>query len=144
MTQRHFTLEEANAALPRVRAVIAKQIERRGAIERQLARLAEKTGTYPEAVVEQPDDTEDVRGIKQDLIARIHEYQRAWNDLEDLGVVIKDPRTGLVDFHSRVDGRTVFLCWRFGEDTITHFHELDAGFAGRKPLAGAVRARLYN
>lgn len=144
MTQRHFTLEEANAALPRVRAVIAKQIERRGAIERQIARLAEKTGGYPEAVVERPDDTEDVRALKQDLIVRIEEYQRAWNDLEDLGVVVKDPRTGLVDFRSRVDGRTVFLCWRFGEDDITHFHELDAGFASRKPLAGAVRARLYN
>jgi hypothetical protein len=144
MSRRHFTLEEASALLPRVRAVVAKQIERRGAIERQLARLAERTGTYPEAVVEKPDDPPEVRAIKHDLIARIQEYQSAWNELEDQGLVIKDPRTGLVDFFSRIEGRTVFLCWRFGEDAISHFHELDAGFAGRKPLAGAIRARLYN
>lgn len=144
MSRRHFTLEEASATLPRVRAIVAKQIERRGAIERQLARLAERTGTYPEAVVEAPDDPPEVRAIKQDLIARIQEYQAGWNELEDLGIVVKDPRVGLVDFYSRVDGRTVFLCWRYGEDAITHFHELDAGFNGRKPLAGSVRARLYN
>lgn len=144
MSRRHFTLEEASATLPRVRAIVAKQIERRGAIERQLARLAERTGTYPEAVVEAPDDPPEVRAIKQDLIARIQEYQAGWNELEDLGIVVKDPRVGLVDFYSRVEGRTVFLCWRYGEDAITHFHELDAGFNGRKPLAGSVRARLYN
>lgn len=144
MSRRHFTLEEASATLPRVRAIVAKQIERRGAIERQLARLAERTGTYPEAVAEAPDDPPEVRAIKQDLIARIQEYQAGWNELEDLGIVVKDPRVGLVDFYSRVEGRTVFLCWRYGEDAITHFHELDAGFNGRKPLAGSVRARLYN
>ncbi len=141
---RQFTLEEANAVLPRVRAVVAKQIQRRGEIERQLARLGEMTGAYPESVVERPDDGDDVRAVKQDLIARIHEYQRSWNELEDLGVVVKDPRTGLIDFRSRIDGRAVFLCWRFGEETISHYHELETGFSGRKQLAGDVRARLYN
>ena len=46
---------------------------------------------------------------------------------------------GLVDFPSRLDGRTVFLCWRLGEPEVLHWHELDAGFAGRQPLvAGSV------
>ena len=40
----------------------------------------------------------------------------------------------MVDFHSRIEGRDVFLCWRLGEEEITHWHELDAGFAGRQEL----------
>jgi len=47
---------------------------------------------------------------------------------------LKDYFTGLVDFPSRLDGREVYLCWRFGEDEIAHWHELDAGFAGRQKI----------
>jgi putative hydrolase of the HAD superfamily len=54
--------------------------------------------------------------------------------LATTGVVLRDPESGLVDFLGEVDGRRVWLCWRAGEGRVSHYHELDSGFAGRKPL----------
>jgi hypothetical protein len=57
----------------------------------------------------------------------------ALREIAELGIEVK-AADGLCDFRSRHQGRTVYLCWRFGEDRITHFHELDTGFGGRKAL----------
>jgi hypothetical protein len=51
-----------------------------------------------------------------------------------LGVVVKDVNTGLVDFPSQRDGREVFLCWRYGEERVAYWHDLDAGVAGRQEV----------
>ena len=130
--------------LPKLSALVAQQLDRRSAIEDRLVELSQSTGVPPEGVVEKPDDTPAVRTIKRDVIARLHEYQARWNELESLGAVLKDARTGLIDFYSRIDGKLVFLCWKYGEDTITHYHEIESGFTGRRPIEGAVKARLYN
>jgi hypothetical protein len=140
---RFFTLEEAQALMPRVKTLVASQLDRRGTLEQLLAQLALRTGSPPETIVENPDDPDDVKALKRDILRRIEDYQRGWNELEDLGAVLKDAKTGLIDFYSKIDGKTVLLCWRHGEDAIEHYHDLDAGFAGRKPLS-AVRARMYN
>ena len=58
------------------------------------------------------------------------------SELSAVGCVFKGFEGGLVDFHSQLDGRNVFLCWKLGEPEVAHWHEVDAGFAGRKPLAG--------
>ena len=50
------------------------------------------------------------------------------------GIELKDYFTGLIDFPCRMDGREVYLCWRLGEPEVGHWHELDAGFAGRQKL----------
>ena len=52
----------------------------------------------------------------------------------ELGVALKDIEQGLIDFPTERDGRIVYLCWRQGEDEIRFWHELDTGFAGRRPL----------
>lgn len=65
------------------------------------------------------------------MLLRFHEVVRL---LHTCGVLIKDPKIGLLDFPARRAGRTVFLCWKVGEDRIDHWHEVDAGFAGRQPL----------
>lgn len=54
--------------------------------------------------------------------------------LAEAGIVLRDADTGLVDFPSLRDGREVFLCWRLGEHEVGHWHEVDAGFPGRRPL----------
>ena len=63
---------------------------------------------------------------------------------EQLGAVIKEPRQGLVDFYGRVDGRLVWLCWKYGEAEVTHYHALDEGFGGRKPIAPDMKRNLLN
>lgn len=49
-------------------------------------------------------------------------------------IVLRDPETGLVDFLGELEGRRVWLCWRLGEERVGFYHELDTGFASRRPL----------
>jgi hypothetical protein len=63
-----------------------------------------------------------------------HEAQRLATEVDQLGVILRDPDTGLVDFASERDGRPVYLCWRLGEDRIAFWHPRDTGFMGRLPL----------
>ncbi len=81
----------------------------------------------------------------KDLAIEIHELQEkleAWRaeadailaTIVDIGCEIKDIEQGLVDFPSERQGRTVYLCWKLGEDRIEYWHELSAGFGGRQPL----------
>jgi hypothetical protein len=86
-----------------------------------------------------------VQPLIEDLQRRVTSYRRRPTDpvareieallreLADLGVEVKDPDQGLVDFRTKMRGREVYLCWRLGEGTrISFWHELEAGFAGRK------------
>lgn len=57
-------------------------------------------------------------------------------EIEAIGVQVQDLEEGLLDFPCTMDGKTVMLCWKLGEDSITHWHEPEDGFAGRKPLDG--------
>ena len=68
-------------------------------------------------------------------VARLaEELAAALDDLDELGILVKDLDTGLVDFPSELDGEPVLLCWRLGEDEIAWYHGHDDGFAGRRPL----------
>ena len=139
-----FTIEEANALLPRLKALVGAQMDRRSEIERGLERLAQRIGTAPDSVRIEDSDPLPVRELKRDLIERVESYRAAWREVEGLGVVLKDPRRGLVDFYGQVDGRFVWLCWKYGEDAVTHFHGFDEGFAGRRPIEPIVRQRHLN
>lgn len=70
------------------------------------------------------------------------DYQRAMDRLSDLvdelhltGVELKDFEIGLVDFPSLFEQREIYLCWQQGETCISHWHEADAGIAGRQGIA---------
>ena len=67
----------------------------------------------------------------------IHQLKEKLGFFEKAGIEIKDISSGLVDFPSLRSGRVVYLCWRVDEETITHWHEIDEGFAGRQPLGDA-------
>lgn len=55
-------------------------------------------------------------------------------EIEAIGVQVQDLDEGLLDFPCVMEGKTVMLCWKLGEDAITHWHEQEDGFAGRRPL----------
>ena len=54
--------------------------------------------------------------------------------IQDMGVIIKDINTGLLDFPAIKDGREVYLCWKHGEGDIAYWHEIEDGFAGRQSI----------
>jgi hypothetical protein len=127
-----FTPAEANAALPLVTAIVrdiadlARTLHDR---QERLARLGPPNrGGLSDAY------REELQQVQTEL-ERDEECMRDYiRELLDLGVELKDPFTGLIDFPAWIDGREVYLCWRLGEAEVAHWHELQAGFAGRQKL----------
>jgi hypothetical protein len=139
-----FTLEAVNALLPRLRAFMDEQMERRSEIEQRLEKLAKLLGGAPDNIQVDDGDPGPVRDLKHDLADHVSRYQAAWTELAAMGAVLKDPRAGLVDFYGQVDGERVWLCWKYGEDAVTHYHGLHEGFSGRKAIEPAMRNRHLN
>jgi len=65
-------------------------------------------------------------------------FSAGLKQVEAWGVVVRDVDSGICDFPGRRDGRDVYLCWKFGEERIDYWHDLEAGFAGRAPIDGTV------
>ncbi|MDA0838207.1 MAG: DUF2203 domain-containing protein [Planctomycetota bacterium] len=127
MKPKVFTLEKAKAALPLVSRIV-------GDVKHTWAEILTKKEEFTKRTQVDPSLSEDVLKFKeeiQDLADRMNEYDQ---ELSQLGIELKDPATGLIDFYCRHEDRLVYLCWRYGEDEIKFWHELDAGFAGRQPL----------
>jgi hypothetical protein len=144
VTPPFFTLEAANALLPRLRPLMEAQMGRRAEIEHRLEQLAKLLGQLPDSIRIDERDPPPVRELKRDLVDRVDRYQTAWRELEEMGAVLKDARAGLVDFYGQVDGKAVWLCWKYGEEAVTHYHGLDEGFSGRKPIEAVMRQRHLN
>jgi len=141
-----FTLEAVNALVPRLNAIVGQQLTRRLDIEGRLKKLAELSGSgdVPDSFEPSPDDGAAARELKHELAQRIEVYREGWQELENMGAVLKDPGIGLLDFYGRVEGKLVWLCWKYGELEVSHYHALDEGFSARKLLAGGVKHRLLN
>ena len=144
MDSRVFTLEEVNELVPKLAVVVKQQLERRSKIEGLLMKLGRELGDVPERIVLDPADPTDIRDLKRDLMRRIDEYRAGWRIVEDMGAVLKDARMGLLDFYGNVEGKLVWLCWKYGEDEVAHYHALEEGFSARKPIAQSMRFRLLN
>ena len=130
----YFTVAEANRTLPLVRRIVT-----------------DITGLYPEwrellsqyeLVAAQANPSWGESAEQVELRLRIEDIARRINDylgeLEGVGCVFKGFEEGLVDFYGKLDGRDIFWCWKQGEERIGHWHEVEAGYAGRRPLPGVV------
>ena len=144
MERRVFTLEAVNALVPRLSELVGRQLERRTSIEGLLVKLGRELGDVPERIVLDPADPADVRLLKRNLVSAIETYRAGWREVEELGAVLKDPRIGLLDFYGSVEGRAVWLCWKYGEDECGYYHALEEGFSGRKPIGHSIKTRLLN
>jgi hypothetical protein len=121
-----FTLAEANELLPSVRYKLE-------AIQRLYAKLE----TYREPARAAAAAAERGGGMEGGAryVKALYEIGKLTTDLHEMGVQLKDYSRGLIDFPSMREGRIVLLCWQLGEDErIEWWHDIEAGFAGRKPL----------
>ncbi len=141
--QQVFSLEAVNSLVPELTRIVRQQLDLRARIETMLDALAEVTGERGE-VAPRASDTPDVRKQKRDVARAVDTYQRGWSEVEGLGGVLKDPREGLVDFYGKVGERLVWLCWKFGETRIDHYHQLDEGFSGRRRIEESGRRIMLN
>jgi hypothetical protein len=151
-TRRIWTIDEANAALPGLSLLISRQIARAADIERRFRSLEQRVGPLrvggSEIVVPVGSSPagggQEARALESELNERIQEYEEGWRAVSAMDVSVKDPRIGLCDFYGRVEGKPVWLCWRYGEEAVAFYHHLDAGFSGRRPLTTAPIPRLLN
>lgn len=122
-----YTAAQANRALPLVRRIVADLVSHVRHWEEAVRQveLTSHDNTLENA------ESERWQRETQRLAAEIDGRVR---ELAELGVVVKALDTGLVDFPGTLDGREVYFCWMLGESAVTHWHDHDAGFAGRQPL----------
>jgi len=130
--QRIFTPEEANAALPELLPLVEEMVAAKRALDEAQeraeevdARVAGNGGGMPPAQLAEVHDH---------VSRRATELARTLEQVQSLGVIVKDLDTGLVDFPSRRDGEDVLLCWQLGEDEVGFWHGYEDGFAGRRPI----------
>jgi hypothetical protein len=130
---RTYTVEEANKELPRVRRIVA-QIAELSSLLPELedqARIAEYESKRALAGVEDRDRFQQAR----DAVSGAElELLKAVASLNGLGIQLKGPLEGLIDFPSYRDGELVELCWKLGEEKVAHWHRIGEGFAGRRKL----------
>ena len=130
---RTYDVEEANAALPEVRRLVRQIVEVAASLPdlEDQVRIARYRAQRPDATGDERDDVEVKEGA---LAGAERDLGAAAIRLEELGVQLKDARSGLVDFPSLREGEVVELCWKLGEDRVAHWHRIGEGYAGRKPL----------
>jgi hypothetical protein len=121
---RHYSVDQANAALPFVRERLERLRSAREQLTDEEARAA-LAGAAPGNGGGEPG-----RKVSEAFL----ELRSAMGELEAVEVVLKDLERGLVDFPALRDDREVFLCWEESEDEVGFWHELETGYAGREPL----------
>jgi len=131
-----FTVEEANRLLGTIRP----QLERLRAQKREFDRLETRSDILLMATAgaapENPDALE-LRTIGEKRQRLGETIGRGMSKLHELGVQVKDLDRGLCDFYALSGDRLIFLCWHLGEPEVGHWHSLEDGFSGRRPLKNA-------
>ncbi len=131
---RFFTPEEANAALERVRPLVETLVAQRRELLRVGSALGEVRGTVAgNGGSLDPESVARLQGTAERVAA---ELAGAVEELDALGLQVKDLDRGLVDFPAQhpESGETVLLCWELGEESVAYWHGVEDGYAGRKPL----------
>ena len=134
---RYYTVGEVNEMIPQLEDIFARVLQLRSQLKPIFQRLEAKkyapsgddfdpmvAGAPPDVV----RDRVTLKALLECVMGEVAEVER-------LGGMIKDIETGLCDFFARAAGRDVLLCWRYGEKECAFYHELQAGFAGRRPVA---------
>ena len=120
--KRRFSVSQANSALPLVRRIVVDIVKTHGLVLRLQAEIERATSAKDQAATQTQLDQS---------VTRLEDFVE---ELSEIGCELKDYQVGLIDFVGRHDGRDVYLCWKLGEERITHWHELDSGFAGRQSV----------
>jgi hypothetical protein len=133
MSDRTFTLAEAQTLLPVLESLLRSAITSKQLMEEVEAEMQALThriflngGTHVDVVATARRKAERAKAEQR--------AKDALAEIDSIGVQVKDIDIGLLDFPCEVEGRIVLLCWKMGEGSITHWHSPEEGFAGRKPI----------
>ncbi len=131
MRPRRFTPEEANALLPRLSDILLQMQEskvKHDHLQERAAEYAQRMSSNGHVV------EKDLNETRQELEQATAGLNGLIERVQEMGCEVKDIDQGLIDFRSVREGREVYLCWKLGEPDVGWWHELETGFAGRRPL----------
>jgi hypothetical protein len=133
MSDKTFTLDEAHSLLPVLESLLRTAITGKKVMEEVEAEMQALThriflngGTHVDVVATARRKAERAKAEQR--------AKDALAEIDSIGVQVKDIDIGLLDFPCEVEGQIVLLCWKMGENSITHWHSPEEGFAGRKPI----------
>ena len=131
---RIFSLEEAEATLPLVRRIV-------GDVAREFQSWRLAVGDYEMlagAATSKGGETSELVTARERVAGHARRIAACLEELKEVGCVFKGFEEGLVDFYTLREDRLVFLCWRLGEAHISHWHDIEGGFAGRQPVDNRI------
>jgi len=133
MKQRTFTLDEAQVLLPVLESLLRRSIEGKELIEKIEGEFQEVSQRIFLAGGTRVDIAHLAvrKAEKEKALQRVKD---ALGEIDSTGVQVKDLDIGLLDFPCRVNNQLILLCWKLGEKQITHWHGMEEGFQGRKPI----------
>jgi len=135
-----FTLDEAQAMLPLVEKLLNRALDSKRAaesIDRELTDLARRIHMAGGMMV----DVAKVAAQRSEMQTQIQRARETLQEMDEIGIQIKDLDTGLLDFPCRMEEEVVLLCWKSGETAIEHWHTVESGFKGRQPIDDRFRRR---
>jgi hypothetical protein len=136
-----FTLDEAQSMLPLVESLLNRAIESKKAAEEldnDLTNLARRIHIAGGMTV----DVAKVGAQRTELEKHVQRARETVQEIDEIGVQVKDLESGLLDFPCRMDDEVVLLCWKSGESAIEHWHTMESGFKGRQPIDERFRRRI--
>jgi hypothetical protein len=135
-----FTLEEAQSLLPVLESLLKRATEGKQSadeVESGLTELARRIYLSGGMRV----DAVKVARLRAEMENHLQRVRESIAEIDSIGVQVKDLEAGLLDFPCRMDDQVVLLCWRRGEAAIEHWHTVEDGFQGRKPVDDRFRRR---
>ncbi len=129
----YFTRAEAQRELARIEPLVREIVSLNSSFD--AAQLALRAESHRVAMLggAQPDAGR-FQSLRGECVTLAQKLEEAVETLQSAGVLLKDPKLGLIDFPALRNGEDVYLCWKLGEPSIAHWHGIDEGYRGRKPL----------
>ncbi len=133
MTGKTFSLEDAQALVPVLESLLRRAMDGKRRIEETEKQFQ---ALHRDAFLRGGMRLDIVRlsRVRAESDKSIQVVKDTIAEIESTGAQVKDLDTGLLDFPCVVDGETILLCWKLGEPRIAHWHSIEEGFAGRKPI----------
>lgn len=140
----YFTVEDANGSVSELSALFARVMQLRAQLK-TLYQSLDEAGHAPgdeelqgtiESADNLPDDAPST--VQRDYVrfrALMSTLREQVEDIQHTGAIIKDIEIGLVDWPAMHQGREVWLCWKYGESEVSHWHEIHTGFSARRPVS---------
>lgn len=123
--RKFFTIEQANKTLVLLRKIVGEIIEQYDNLL-QIEELIE--------FAEETRDKNNLSKYRKKLVCLVDNVQECLEELQLIGVSVRDFKTGTVDFPARYNGREISLCWTYGEPSVSYWHEINTGLAAREEL----------